>query len=276
MALIQANFTSMCLKRTVQFSAILPVESMSPLCPPPKMPLKTLYLLHGYTGSSMDWFTMSALGEVAATNGLAIIMPDAENHFYVDDLNRGDMYGAFIGSEIVDFTRKMFPLSAKREDTIIGGISMGGYGALRNGFKYNDVFGHIIAISPAIVSQELQNATDEPNHVGATRGFFESVFGDLHKVADSDMDLHWLVNKLHADKTIFPEIYHACGSNDILVHESRRLNDLLDALGIVHTYEEGPGTHDALFFDPHLRHALEMLDIDRPPILPNPFWMDNE
>lgn len=274
MAFIQANFTSMCLKRQVPFNAILPVESMSPLVPPPELPLKTLYLLHGYTGSCMDWMLNSALGELAVANGLAIIMPDAENHFYVDDMKRGDLYGAYIGRELLDFTRQMFPLSHKREDTIIGGISMGGYGALRNGLKYNEVFGHIIAISPAIVTNELAVATDEPNHVGATRGFFESVFGDLSKVSDSDMDLHWLVKKLHAEKVKFPQIYFACGSNDILVHESRRLDAVLNALGIAHTYEEGPGTHDPLFFNPHLRHALELLDIDRPPILPNPFWMD--
>ncbi len=275
MALIQANFTSMCLKRTVPFNAILPVETMSPLIPPISLPLKTLYLLHGYTGSCMDWFTTAALGELAAANGIAIIMPDAENHFYVDDMNRGDMHGEYIGRELIEFTRQMFPLSQKREDTIIGGISMGGYGALRNGLKYNDVFGHIIAISPAIVTQELGMASDEPNHVGATRGYFESVFGNLAKVNESDMDLNTLVNKLHAENVKFPEIYMACGSNDILVHASRHLDGLMRALGIAHTYEEGPGTHDGLFFNPHLRHGLELLDIDRPPVMPNPFWMDN-
>lgn len=275
MALIQANFTSMCLKRMVPLTAILPVESMSPLCPPPSLPLRTLYLLHGYTESCMNWLLNTPLGELAMANGLAIIMPDAENHFYVDDRQRGDMYGDFIGRELIEFTRKMFPLSSKREDTMIGGISMGGYGALRNGLKYNDVFGHIIAVSPAIVAQELNTATDEPNHVGATRGFFESVFGDLNKVSESDMDLHWLVNKMHAEGSKFPEIYLACGSNDILVHESRRLDGLFNAFDITHTYEEGPGTHDFLFFNPHLRHGLELQDIDRPPIPPNPFWMDN-
>lgn len=274
MALIQVNFTSKCLKRTVPFNVILPVESMSPLSPPAELPLKTLYLLHGYTGSYMDWLLNSALGELAIMHGLAIILPDAQNHFYVDDMKRRDMYGEYIGHELVDFTRRMFPLSDKREDTIIGGISMGGYGALRNGLKYNGVFGHIIGISPAIVTQELKTATDEPNHVGATRGFFESVFGDLTKVNDSDMDLHWLIDNLHEVNAVFPDIYLACGCNDMLVFESRRLHGHLNDLGVAHTYEEGPGTHDPLFFNPHLQGALNRLDLNRPPVLPNPFWID--
>ena len=43
----------------------------------------------------------------------------------------------------------MLPLSTKREDTFIGGISMGGYGALYNGFKYRDTFSKVAAFSPA-------------------------------------------------------------------------------------------------------------------------------
>jgi putative tributyrin esterase len=275
MALIYANFASRCLKRTVHWSAILPVEQMSPLYAPASVPLKTLYLLHGYTGSCTDWFLNSALGELAARNGLAIIMPDAENHFYVDDTKRLDLYGEYIGYELVEYTRRIFPLSAERGDTIIGGISMGGYGALRNGMKYSDVFGHVIAISPAIIIQELPSATDQPNHVGATRGFYESVFGDLNKAARSDVDLHWLVSDLHSEHKEFPDIYIACGYNDMLVYESRRLDGHLNSLGISHTYEEGQGSHEPAFFNTYLRHALERLPLDRPQVLPNPFWVEH-
>jgi S-formylglutathione hydrolase FrmB len=275
MALIQASFTSACLKRTVTFNAILPVDRMSALCEPAAAPLKTLYLLHGYTGSCMDWFMNAELGSLAMTNGLAVIMPDGENHFYVDDMKRQDMYGEFIGRELVEFTRRMFPLSLKRDDTIIGGISMGGYGALRNGLKYNDIFGQIIAVSPTIVIQELQASTDMPNHIGATRGFYESVFGDLNKTAESDVDLHWLVNTLHESGQAFPGIYIACGYNDMLVYESRRLDGHMSALGVPHIYEEGHGSHEPAFFNAYLRHALELLPLDRPAQLPNPNWIEH-
>ena len=274
MALIQANFSSQCLKRTVQFNAILPTDQMSSLYAPASLPLKTFYILHGFTGSCMDWLLNSELGELSAKYGIAFIMPDAENHFYVDDMKRRDLYGEFIGRELVEFTRRVFPLSDKADDTIIGGVSMGGYGALRNGLKYSDMFGHVIAIRPAIIMQEFKTATDEPNPVGATRGFYESVFGDLDKAAESDMDLHWLVNSINEQGGTFPDIYIACGYNDMLVYESRRLDGHLNALGIAHTYEEGYGTHDYEFFNAYLRHALDRLPLDHPAAQSNPFWVD--
>lgn len=71
---------------------------------------------------------------------LAVVMPAGENAFYIDQPEMGTMHGKFIGEELVDITRRMFPLSRKREDTYIGGLSMGGFGALRNGLKYHDTF----------------------------------------------------------------------------------------------------------------------------------------
>ena len=140
MAFIQIDFQSMCLKRHVKFNAYIPLDGMEP----PRGPFKTMYLLHGFTGSCDGWLGSDKIGALSQLYNLAIIMPDGENHFYVDALRRTDMYGEMIGRELVEFTRKIFPLSDKREDTIIAGVSMGGFGAIRNGLKYSDVFGHII------------------------------------------------------------------------------------------------------------------------------------
>lgn len=78
-----------------------------------------------------------------------MVMPSGDNAFYVDQPKGHNNYGEYIGQELVRLTRKMFPLSRKREDTFIGGLSMGGYGALRNGLKYSDTFGAVIALSGA-------------------------------------------------------------------------------------------------------------------------------
>jgi len=273
MAIIQCTFTSMSLHRPVNFTAILPGDTMFPI-PGPMKPLKTLYLLHGYTGGSMDWFKNGDIGDISQLNNLAIIMPEGENHFYVDDMGRLDMYSQLIGKELVEFTRKVFPLSDKREDTIIAGISMGGFGALINGMRFHDTFGHIVSISPALVKYDIASSTDEPNPVGATRGFFASVFGDLDKYPESENNPAVLAARLKAEGANFPSIYLACGRNDMLVMPARELHGDLLKLGIAHTYVEGPGTHENIFFFPHLRHGLSYIDLDRIPAMPNPFWID--
>ncbi|MCF0120075.1 MAG: acetylesterase [Oscillospiraceae bacterium] len=273
MAFLQCEFGSACLNRNVRFNVYLPGDRAMPGMEP-KKPYPTLYLLHGYTGSCFDWTYDTDIGLLADTYGIAVVMPDGENHFYVDDTIRNCRYGEYIGRELVEYTRRLFPLSCKREDTMIGGISMGGYGAMRNGIKYHEVFGHILGISPANIIHELKDATEEPNNVGASRGFYRGVFGDLDTATERDTDIFWLTKKLHAEGVEFPDIYFCCGTNDFLVFPNRRLRDLFAELGIAHTFEEGPGTHDALFFYPHLRNALERLNLEKPPVMENPFWID--
>ena len=272
MAMIRASFLSNCLKRNVHFNAVIPVD---PLFPQPfKPPLKTAYLLHGYSGSCDGWLTKHSLRDLSICNNLAIILPDAENHFYVDDTQREDMYGEYIGRELIEFTRKVFPLSEAADDTIIAGISMGGYGALRNGLKYNDVFGHVVAISPAIILSDITGAEFRPSIPGVTRGYYESVFGDLDTATGRDVDVFWLSEKMKGTNAKFPDIYIACGSNDKLVFENRRFHEHLRGLGVPHVYEERPGTHDDLFFKPHLEAGFSRIELDRQPEPPNPFWVD--
>ena len=67
-------------------------------------------------------------------HGLALVVVTGDRSFYVDKPEWGDNYGKFIGEELVEITRSLLPLSRKKEDTFIGGISMGGFGALINGF----------------------------------------------------------------------------------------------------------------------------------------------
>ena len=136
MATIQVNFMSKSLMRTVDIQVILPVDKFDffEAVPPATKPFKTLYLLNGVFGDYHDWIKSTRIALWAEENNLAVVMPAGENMFYVDSPGIGTAYSTFIGKELVEITRKMFPLSSKCEDTFIGGLSMGGYGALYNGF----------------------------------------------------------------------------------------------------------------------------------------------
>ena len=131
MALIQMEFKSETLKRTVSANVILPSERF-------RGPYPTLYLLHGLTDNCNGWLSYTRIRLWAEESGLAVVMPSGENSFYMDILVKdgclGD-FGEYIGRELVSVTREMFPLSHKREDTFLGGLSMGGFGACRNALK---------------------------------------------------------------------------------------------------------------------------------------------
>src|SRR5690606_9197863 len=129
----EVTFLSRSLKRKVAFNAIIPGDSGDPRLPAAEGPFKTLYLLHGIFGNHTDWLTNSRIQMLAESRNLAVIMPAGDNAFYLDQTDRGDLYGQFVGQELVAATRAMFNLSHRREDTFIAGLSMGGYGAIRNG-----------------------------------------------------------------------------------------------------------------------------------------------
>ena len=68
MALLQVNTFSQALSRIITFHIILPNDA------PPEMlagnsnydrPMKTLYLLHGFSGSTQDWLTGSLIPGLA-------------------------------------------------------------------------------------------------------------------------------------------------------------------------------------------------------------------
>jgi len=198
MALIQVNFISQSLMRTVPIQVILPVDKIRfPGMPErEEKPFKTLYLLHGIFGNYTDWVSGTNIQRWAEEKNLAVVMPSGENGFYVDRAEEHNYYGEFIGKELVEITRKMFPLSRKREDTFIAGLSMGGYGALRNGLEYHETFGCIAGLSSAMIAEGIEKRTDDVPFFIESRTYAESLFGNLDEMAKSDKNPAWLAKKL--------------------------------------------------------------------------------
>ena len=93
-------------------------------------PTKTLILLHGLTGTDTDWLFGGVAQEMAIQYNLAVFMPTAGNNFYLDRGYRGGNWGSYVGEELPAYIRKVFGYAESCEDTFIGGLSMGGYGAL--------------------------------------------------------------------------------------------------------------------------------------------------
>lgn len=258
MAIMQVTMLSQCLMRTVPVTVIVPSDKM----PTPGMPVredkpyKTLYLLHGVLGSTMDWLVGTRIARFAEENDLAVVMPSGENRFYVDQPKGHDFYGGFIGEELVEQTRKMFNLSKKREDTFIGGLSMGGYGAFRNGLKYSETFGSIVALSSAFICDTVLERTNEAELFFERRDYAEACFGELDKLAGSDMDIKFLAKQIAAEGKQFPNIYMACGVDDSLLAENDSVAALLEELGANVIYKTGPGGHEWDFWDTYIKDAI--------------------
>ncbi len=259
MAKACVDFYSVSLMRTVSIEVILPVDKS---VEENQEPLKTLYLLHGIIGDKGDWISNTRILKWAQEKNLAVIMPSGENRFYINQDGIDEKYSDFISKELVEITRRMFPLSHKKEDTFIGGLSMGGYGALVNGLNYTETFGSIIALSSALVIDQAIQSKYTEDITFRNRKFLERCFGDLDQLKGSNKDYIELSKQVHQRRE-FPNLYLACGTEDFLINENRLYHKFLENEGIEHTYVESEGVHDWLYWDKMIKKALEWLPLKK-------------
>ncbi len=263
MAILHASIFSQALKRTVPIVAVLPADKVVAYGQSgPARPFKTLYLLHGLLGSCVDWTMNTNLQQLAEAKDLAVIMPSGENSFYIDQMLANNDFGEYAGRELVEITRRMFPLSPKREDTFIGGLSMGGFGALRNGLKYAQTFGCIAALSAAV--HVFEYAPDDPRREMLMGE--DACFGDLAEAAKTDKNPRVafcrMLEEMRRDPTLTPpRIYMACGTEDSLLEPNRMLRDFFLENGQPVTYVEESGVHDWAFWQRQIAQVLDWLPL---------------
>ena len=264
MALIQCNFFVSSLMRTVPVNVILPIEQMGSFANPqpedqPVKPFKTLYLLHGILGNYTDWLSLTRIQSWAVEKKIAVVMPSGDNSFYVDKAAPGERYGTFIRKELVELTRKTFPLSHKREDTFIAGLSMGGYGAIINGLNAPETFSVIGAFSASNVARRMDNLTENTENIFISKEYFEMVFGDAQKFRGSDKDEFTAAEKLVESNSPKPKVYMACGTGDGSIEGNRLVVDKLKSLDFDVTWIEDEGKHDFEFWNKYIEKFINWL-----------------
>ena len=252
MALIQVNYLSKALFREVPVNVILPVDRFDAgenryLSEEPRK-FKTLYLLHGLLGNYTDWVSRTRIQLWAEERDLAVVMPSGDNAFYFKSRTPWNDYGTFIGEELVQITRRMFPLSDKREDTFIAGLSMGGYGAVRNGVVYSDTFGCVAGLSGAM--HIFDDVSDEQD-IG--------LFDDFEKASKTNINPRIAVEEMLSEKRRIPEFYIACGRKDELYKSNTDFRDFLQTKGIDVTWDEDDSGHDWDFWDSQIKKVLDWL-----------------
>ena len=258
MAHFNGTFFSKALSRPVHFTAVLSndVAWGTENNPHFKRSVKNVYLLHGYSGCDTDWFTNAPLGEIANRFNVNFFLPNGDNNFYLDQPQTGCKYETYVGKEFVDYTRKTFALSDKREDTFIGGLSMGGFGAIHTGLAFPETFGKVIALSSALIQNGLAFFKPEDENPMANYEYYSWVFGDLKKAAQTDANPEVLVRRLKEQGKVIPDIFMACGTEDFLIEPNRDFKAFLDSIDVPATFVTAPGVHDFAFWRTHLVTGL--------------------
>ena len=152
MDLIHCNFFSEALRMNTDINVIIPTPHPveNPLNPGNYFhegaKYQTLYLLHGTYGDYTDWQRLSSIEKYAQFAKLMVVMPSGANAMY-QDMVYGPQYFTYLTEELPRYVRTLFPSSEKREDTFIGGLSMGSMGAYNAGIRRPDVYSKVIGLS---------------------------------------------------------------------------------------------------------------------------------
>ena len=257
MVLFRGDVKCKSLQRRTSISVILPSDNIHFLQDAEEIvpqPYKTLYLLHGLYGSDDIFLANTSIQKFAEDNGIAIVIPCGENSFYVDNEQSHAFYGEYVGQELLDITRNIFPLSDRREDTFIAGFSMGGYGAIRNGLKYSQNFSKIGMISAALITDDIVDYADDDN-VLRSKSFYQSCFGDLDNVKNSDKDPKYLIENCGN----VPDIFMACGKDDFLIDKNIDFYEFLKSENIDVEFIQAPGEHTWEFCDRYIKEFIKRL-----------------
>ena len=258
-----ATIPSKILGKKVKYTVYFPsdYETSSRLYP-------VVYLLHGYSDGEEGWTQFGEVNRVAdkliAAGELPdciIIMPDAENSWYVNASNGDVNYEDFFFKEFIPFIDKTYQTRAERSYRAIVGLSMGGYGATLYALKHSDMFAAAAGLSSAFFT----DADMETGPDATWAQYFASVYG-ANLAGKARTSGAWQQNSVFAlvEKTPVEDLnktrwYFDCGDDDFLYRGNAAFHVALTDKKVKHENRMRDGGHTWAYWRTGIGDALKFL-----------------
>ncbi len=212
MALFHVGFISYTLRREVDINVVIPTctipEAMGMNGAPThkhKAPFPVLYLLHGFGNNYSVWGRYTNVERYAEERQIAVVMISGENKGYMnqpdgkDRFHVGDKHFDFLSKELPEFIQANFPVSDRREDTYIAGLSMGSMGSLLHSLTNPEQYCAVGSFSGPMMRMDMN--------------YGKSYTAEELKEMVSP-DAIELVKKAKAEGKTFPKYYVSTGKKD--------------------------------------------------------------
>ena len=202
-----------------------------------------LYLLHGTGGNYTEW-TDSFLPEQAdrlivahEIPPLIVMMPDdGGSTYWANWSNDGPRWGDYVTEDVVSTVDARYRTLPSRGSRAIGGLSMGGLGALNLAFQHPDVFGVVGGHSPSVRLEP-----DPALWFLVGQNFWE------HNPV-------WLAQNRDGLDSL--AIWLDAGTEDVWLPNVEAVHDALAERGVPHEWHVLPGPHEAEYWMDHLPEYL--------------------
>ena len=247
---LEMNFKSAELKRQTQVYVLIPDTKEKD-----DVPFKTLWLLHGLSDNHTGWIRYTEIEQYAKKYNLAVVMPNVDRSWYTDTAYDAN-YFSFVTKELPELCFRTFrQISKSREDNIVAGLSMGGYGAMKIALSCPENYGACISLSGSF---DITRKGRSYN-INEWRSIFGFDMESPLELEGSEHDLYALAAKNKAEGKTFPKMYMWCGTEDGLIHVNRSFEQHLTALGVAHQFETSEGDHSWKWWNLHIKSALEWI-----------------
>lgn len=238
MAFATVHYFSRALNKASTLNLIFPDDPAVP------RPWSVFYLLHGLSDDQTIWVRRTSIERYVAGLPLVVVMPDGGRGFYTN-AKEGPAYEDDLIKDVVALIDRTLPVKAERAGRAIGGLSMGGYGAIKNALKHHDMFASANSHSGAVgFLRDGERISKEAE--------FRRIFGEDGRGGAEDPFA--LVEKI--DHGVLPALRLDCGTEDFLLKQNRDFHEHLRSLRIPHEYEEFPGAHEWSYWDKHIQEAI--------------------
>jgi len=256
-------FKSTIVNYPVKYSVYLPADYETS-----QRSYPVVYLLHGFSDDETGWIQFGEAGEIA-DKGIAegafpeciLIMPDGKVTWYCNSADGKDRWEDMFIQEFIPNVEKKYRIRSKKEFRAIGGLSMGGYGALGLSMRNPDVFSSCVALSSGTFSdEEIIKQSDD-----LYTTFFKNIFGNNLK-GEARLTEAWKANSpLHLIHTVSSEklkgirFYIDCGDDDFLYKGNSLLHIEMRDLNISHEYRVRNGGHSWSYWRTGLYDGLKFV-----------------
>ena len=261
--LVESKIETKLLPGPVEFNVLLPDGYESA-----KEPLPLLFLLHGGGGDRSFLVRMRAILDDMWKAGtlpkMVVVTPSAGRSFYMDYKDGSQKWESFIVGPFLEHLRKTYRVTRDRKGTLLFGISMGGLGGLRLGFKYPDRFEAVAALEPGIDPALKWKDVKPRNRFWRGNQLMDTIFGNPFDEAYWEANNPASICVANADKIRATGlgIYIDAGDLDAFnLHEATEfLHRIMWDRDILHEYHLVRGAdHVGRTIRPRTMEALEFL-----------------
>lgn len=269
------SFYSPSVQLQLKYSVILPAEYYKKS----KQRYPVAYLLHGHTGNYTSWITYAKLPTQLATQyNCIIILPDGGNSWYVNWSGQTDgkphLWEDMLVKDLIPEVDKKFRTVNDKKHRAIGGLSMGGFGAISIGLKNSNLFGFVFSSAGALnfchdIKSEMQRDTldwnspqlwSDDKKVVDSKGFSNAKErtpqGLVFKTKeDADKyDPFLLLQKI--DSASLPYMHIDCGNRDYHLKAALRFIEEVKQKTQAYSFSIMPGVHQVPYWEQSIVHTF--------------------